>query len=232
MKKKLPIAGSVRFEAPVTTLSGEFHTKVCSAGHVRHHLTLLDHALGAYGPFRADRNLVPSAGAFSVDVLDASEEGNASFDRDEFQRLLHKLNQACEVVLNSDKDSANASEVATELSLRAGCDRERVLRLLLAVQRHDGVMVIDAEGDGVLLGARHRPTPEHLQTIDVDVADLRNLIRIDTTENTYVIDASTDPDLKPGDQIKINDKGPLGEMQCIAADAASPIPESQPNLFS
>lgn len=232
MRKKLPIVGSLLFEAPVIATPDGFHTKVSAAGHVRHHLTILDHALGAFGPFRANRNLFPIAGAFSVDVVDTSEEGSATFDREKFQSLLLQLNQGCEEILVSDKDRTSPSAVATEISIRAGCDKDRVLRLLEAVQRHVGVMVIDAEGHGVLLGARHRPTPEHQESIDVDVADLKNLIRIDTTDNTYVIDASTEPDLKPGDQIKINDKGPLGEMQCIAVDAASPIPESQPNLFS
>ena len=232
MKKKLPIVGSLLFEAPVIVAPDGFHTKVGAVGHLRHHLTILDHALGAFGPFRVDRNLLPSSGAYSVDVLDTSEEGGAIFDREKFQVLLLQLNRACEEVLGSDKDRASPSEVATQASIQTGCDQDRALRLLEAVQRHAGVTVIDTEGHGVILGARHRPTSEHQETIDVDVADLRNLIRIDTPDNTYVIDASSDTHLKPGDQIKVNDKGPLGEMQCIAADAASPIPESQPNLFS
>ncbi len=231
MSKKPRIVGTLRFESPVEVSPGWFVAKSSAAGHVRHHLTILDHALGAFGQFRVDRYLLPGTGAFSVDVLDTSAAGDAIFDHDDFHSLLIQLNRTCNEVIGSDLDSTGLAAVAADVAARTGCAQGRIHRFLETVQRHDGVTVIDNEGHGILLGSQHRPTPELQAAIDVDVADLKKLIRIDTADNTYVVDASAHTDLKHGDKIKIS-AGPLGEMQCIAVDAATPIPDPlPPSLF-
>lgn len=232
MSAKSCIAGTLRLVAPIKFVGGAFAIGARQLKRVRHQLTILEHVLHAYGPFRLDRNLRPCEGAFAVKVMATKATAGVPFDDAAFCAFVYQLNRAITDAGSALRHSAGAPEAVDAIASRMARDPTTIHSAVNSLLAHSGGLdLINERGEKIALVSPTPDSPAEDET--VDVAEVRQVTCFSTETSSYSMDSTRNLTLRRGDRIQVVD-GDRADMaqRYLAADAAIPVtPPSPPDLF-
>lgn len=221
--------GQFRVALPVQMEAGVLWVRPTEHGRIKRLLAFAKKILRAFGPFKLDSKVLPECGSFIVDVLDASDSGDANFDPNAFDRYCKDVDQFAQRRRDERRDSTAENRQALEdvKDALGNVDVAAIEKILLDMESEGVVLLGLPGGPPVQIGfpgakgsRKHGTATDHL---DIEVVSIAHLMHVATDQHrSYLVDDVGTLDLQRGDAVRVHDEN---MVTCSVADAATPPPE-------
>lgn len=219
MKRNRRVVGHLIVAAPVNVMGERAVVDDSARNTIQQALTQLGQALAAFGPFKLGRSMVFVQAGIRVDVLDASEEQHMDFVQTEFEAFVQRAHKTCVRVLGEPGDATEQLTAGADgFAAAEGCDVDAVKKLFTSMATRGGASLISAEGELIDIGIAAPATGEPDSGLEIEVARIRYIARIKTTDGHYDVSPDDVRELKVGDRIRAEGVEPATGAACIRAD--------------
>lgn len=231
---KTRTVGTLQLSTDITLFADSCAIDMKIVPGVEHQRALVNSTLAAFGNYRISRYLRPNNGALDVDILEDDSSEKSTFDIDKFYDFARGINHLCNKFLNKSMNDTEAVIQLHEFSESNNVNETLVRDLVESlIRRSRTATIIDGEGDEIELGISQSGTKSPPDSMDINVASMKNFVHVETNKGSYIINSALPEGIKRGDKIQVLDIGPEDNRKCISAGAASSIVDpAQPELFN
>lgn len=232
MKTNKRIIGQIIASAAVSTTPDEATIPDSKHNTIKQALAQLGQALAAYGPFVLGRDMTYVPAGIRVDVLNARKEQTADFSQTEFEAFLQRAHDVCAGALDQQGEtSERLTAEAEEFAVAEGRDVDAVRSLFTSMATHGRTSLISTEGELIDIGIAAPAKDERDPALEIEVARIKQIARIKTTEGQFDTPLECAQLLKVGDHIRAQGVQPLTGAACIRADSIDAETDPTGELF-
>ena len=250
--------GNLRIKALVKSIDDIFVFDEVTPHQLRVATNLINHTLGAFGEYRAGKEIELQNGAVRVPILNVrsddnvsndgaegeeheeheereegeeGEEGEAKFDLAAYHAFLRKVKCSMSTPLDLQDQQLDLSDRSALLAEQTGCDPVRIRRALSMIGiKHCSATVLVEEDDAIELCAPSQFVAPR-DWSEIIVAEKGEYAWIKTSKGIFRLRAADAVGLMPGDRVVLVEPGASEKRRCIFADRAILAEEDEPDLF-
>ena len=220
MRKPKRVTGQVVLFASVNATPTEATLPEAIHSALGQALAQLRQALGSFGPFVLGPDMSFVQGGVKLDVLDASKSQSTSFDQAAFVAFVRRAHDIC---LNALHAPGDTSDHLTDAAESFAADEERdahtIKKFFSAITTCPNTSLISDDGEIINVGVNGQPKAGHDPDMEIEVARLRNVVRITTMQAQFDVPAELAEGLQVGQHICVNGDEPPTGAAFIRADS-------------
>lgn len=225
MTRTKQTVGKIVIPVPVIMRLGEVAVPRSAAPAVHHALAQVSRALQAFGPFALGLRMLFVDVGIELDVIDASTNQDATFDRAAFESFLRRAHDSCSAAMSTvGKTSEQLADVAESFAMAERCSADDIKAMFDSLTTYSSSTVISPEGELIDVGVVCPAKAEN--ALEIDIGVVTKIARVHTTHGSFDVPAAIAEELRVGQCITIERDEPPARTACIRAAQISALDQT------
>lgn len=230
MKSHKHVVGTLVVSAPVYTTLAEASIPDSAPRATRQAFTQLGQALAAFGPFDLGYDMSFVEAGIKISVVDAGKEHHAHFDQTAFEAFVQRAHNVCADALHAPGESSEQlAGAAEDFATDEERDVDTIKGLFNSLVTQHGFSLISKDGELIHVGVDSRAEDD--DDMEIDVARIRHIVRIITTQGQYDVPSECAEGLRVGHHICLDGIEPPSGAACVRAESIDAGPDPTGELF-
>lgn len=232
MRATKRVIGTIIVSAPVDATQAEAHLPDSAHRSIQLSVAQIRRAVRAFGSLDLSHDFRFRPAGIELNVLDASGEQNAAFDHAAFEAFVRCAHDSCSAALDAPGETSEQLASAAEAFAEdEGRDVDAIKALFGSMAAHPGTAILSKDGELIDLGVGSQHEDDHHADMQIDVACVRYVVRIKTTQGQYDVSAELAEKLRVGQHICLDEVEPPTSAMCIRADSIDVGADPTSELF-